>query len=148
LIVNLVIWCYWSMFISMSNLILLTFFYVLFNKFSNIFHYLYDLFFCRSLNSFSSNNVFWWWKIKTHSRFEFVISQKRWYLSKCKNECIQNVFNHWQSICSIILLMIYVCAKITLHFLIEDFTLIVCFEIKDCRKFRFDFEYFANDVSY
>lgn len=51
---------------------------------------------------------------------------------RCWDWNIENIFSHWQSTRSIVLLIIDINAKISLYFLIWYFVLFVCFGIKCC----------------
>jgi hypothetical protein len=69
--------------VSINNLILLTFFHMLFSEFSDILHSeddfssseFVDSIFCRVFVEFHL--------IKTHSRFKLIISKKRRHVSDC-----------------------------------------------------------------
>ncbi len=77
-----------SMLVNINNLILLTFFHVLFDEFSDFLHNEYDFSFFEFVNSISSRVFFQFNVIEAHSRFELVISEKRKYLRSDRNECI------------------------------------------------------------
>jgi hypothetical protein len=121
---------------------------MLFSEFSNILHSEDDFFFYESVDSISDCVFFEFDTIEAHWRLEFVVS-KRWkHLSDCWNESIKCVFCHKQSICSIVLLMIDVNTQIAFHFLIENLALFICFRVKCCEQFRFNFKHFTNRISY
>ncbi len=144
----MIIWCFWSMFISVCDLIILIFFHVFFNKSSNFLHDKYNFWFSNALNFFSDDIFFRRRKIEAYSWFKFVISQKWENMNNCENWCIENIFYYEQSINLIILLMIYIRAQIFFHFLIENFALIIRFRMKCDEKFCFNSQHFANDISY
>jgi hypothetical protein len=111
--------------VSINNLTLLTFFHMLFSEFSDIFHSRDDFSFSESVDSFSCRAFFEFHLIEAHSRFKFIISKKRRHVSDCRNKSIRDIFDHRQSIRSVVLLMIDVSSQISLQFLIENFTLLV-----------------------
>jgi hypothetical protein len=121
---------------------------MLFSEFSNILHNEDDFSFFEFVDSISDCVFFKFDMIEAHSRLELVVNKKWKNLSDSWNESIKCVFCHKQSICSIVLLMIDVNTQITFHFLIENFALFICFRMKCCEQFRFNFKHFTNRVSY
>ncbi len=130
LILYSIIWRREFMLVSINDLTLLTFFHMLFDEFSDIFHSEYDFSFSESIDSISNRVFFKLNVIEAHSWFEFVVDKKRRHMSDDWNESIKCVFCHKQSICSIVLLMIDVSTKIAFHFLIENLALFIRFRVK------------------
>jgi hypothetical protein len=69
------------MFVNISNLILLTFFHMLFSEFSDILHNEDDFSFSESVDSIFDCVFFKFNMMKAHSRFELVVDKKRRHLS-------------------------------------------------------------------
>ncbi len=136
------------MFVSISNLILLIFFHMLFSEFSDILRSKDDFFFSESVDSIFCRVFVEFYLIKAHSRFKLIISKKRKHVSCCRNRSIRDILDHRQLIRSIVLLMIDVSSQISLHFLIENFTLLIRFWVKCDEQFRFYFQHSTNRISY
>ncbi len=136
------------MFVRINNLTLLTFLHMFFSEFSDILHSEDDFSSSESVDSISCRVFVEFHLIKTHSRFKFVISKKRRHVSDNRNRSIRDILDHRQSIRSIVLLMIDVSLQISLHFLIENFTLLIRFWVKCDEQFRFYFQHSTNRISY
>ncbi len=67
--------------VSISIVILLIFFHMLFSEFSDILHNEDDCSFSESVDSISDCVFFKFNVIEAHSRFEFVVNKKREHLS-------------------------------------------------------------------
>ncbi len=130
MIFYLIIWREDFMFVSINNLTLLIFFYMLFSEFLDILHSENYFSFFEFINSIFCNVFIEFHLIEAHSRFKFIINKKRRHLNDNWNECIKCIFCHKQSICSVVLLMINVNTQITFYFLIENLALFVRFRIK------------------
>ncbi len=130
MIFYLIIWRRDSMSVNINNVILLTFFHMLFSKFSNILHNENDCSSSEFVDSIFDCVFFKFNMIEAHSRFELVIDKKRRHLNDDWNESIKCVFDHKQLICSIVLLMIDVNTQIAFYFLIENFALFIRLRIK------------------
>ncbi len=141
-----VIWNRCFMLININNLILLTFFHLFCSEFSDILYNEDDFSFSEFVDSISDCVFFKFKMIEAYSRLEFVIS-KKWKHSNCYwHKNIKCVFCHKQSICSIVLLMIDVNTQITFYFLTENLALFICFRMKCCEQFRFNFKHFTNRI--
>ncbi len=134
--------------VSINNLILSIFFHMLFSEFSDILHNEDDFFFSEFVDSILCRVFVEFHLIKAHSRFKLIISKKREHVSCCRHRSIRDVLDHRQSIRSVVLLMIDVSSQISLHFLIENFTLLIRFWVKCDEQFRFYFQHFTNRISY
>jgi hypothetical protein len=121
---------------------------MLFSEFSDILHNKDDFSSSEFIDSIFDCVFFKFNMIEAHSRFEFVVNKKWEHLSNYWNESIKCVFCHRQSICSVVLLMIDVSTQITFHFLIENLALFICFWMKCCEQFRFNFKHFTSRISY
>ncbi len=148
LIVNLIIRNEDSMRVNVRCLMLLIFFHMLLSKFSDIFHREDDFSSSESIDSFFSRVFVDFYVIETHSRFKFIISKKRRHLSDFRNKSIRDIFDHRQSICSVVLLMIDVSSQILLRLRIKNFTLFVRVWMKCDEQFRFYSQYSTNCISY
>jgi hypothetical protein len=130
LIIDLIVWCKCFMSVNVRDLMLLIFFHMFFSEFSNIFHNKHYFSVSESIDSFFNCVFIKVDLIEIYFWFEFIISEKREHLSDDWNEDIKCVFYHWQSICSIVLLMIDVSTQIAFHFLIWNLALFVRFRVK------------------
>jgi hypothetical protein len=134
--------------VNVRCLMSLTFFHMLLSKISDFFHREDDFSFSESIDSFFNRVFVEFHLIETHSRFKLVVNKKRRHLSNCRNKSIRDIFDHRQSVCSVVLLMIDVNSQISLHLLIENFILLVRFEVKCDEQFRFYSQHSTNRISY